>query len=318
MAFMAHVISPLALGVLIDKRRESHRHHQSMNIHHLELFYYVARFEGISEAVRNIPYGIQQPAVSVQILQLEEDLGTKLFNRRPFQLTPAGTKLYAFIQPFFSGVELVGEEIRGKAGQFIRFGAPNTALRTHCLTLLKAMRQKIPHLRFTLHDAIEPELLALLDKDEIDLAVTNLPEKLPVGMSAEPLVKLPLVLLVPEGHKLKSAADLWKRDKIEEPLISLPPVESITRHFQQGLTRLGVDWLATIMVNSVDLIEIYVANGFGLGLSVAIPGVKALPGLRRVPLDGFDPVVVGALWRGRPTPLIKAFIDEMKLRANSL
>ena len=35
-----------------------------MNIHHLELFYYVARYGGITEAVRNIPYGIQQPAVS--------------------------------------------------------------------------------------------------------------------------------------------------------------------------------------------------------------------------------------------------------------
>ena len=33
-----------------------------MNIHHLELFYYVAKFGGISEAVRNMPYGIQQPA----------------------------------------------------------------------------------------------------------------------------------------------------------------------------------------------------------------------------------------------------------------
>ena len=61
-----------------------------MNIHHLELFYYVARFGGISEAVRNIPYGIQQPAVSGQILQLEEFLGVTLFQRRPFELTPAG------------------------------------------------------------------------------------------------------------------------------------------------------------------------------------------------------------------------------------
>lgn len=289
-----------------------------MNIHHLELFYYVARHEGISEAVRNIPYGIQQPAVSFQILQLEEDLGTKLFNRRPFQLTPAGAKLYAFIQPFFSNVEQMGEEIRGKAGQFIRFGAPNTALRTHCLALLKSMRKKIPNLRFTLHDAIEPELLGLLDQDEIDLAVTILPPKLPVGMSAEPLVKLPLVLLVPEGNKLKSAADLWKRDKIEEPLISLPPIESIARNFQQGLARLGVEWLATVMVNSVDLIEIYVANGFGLGVTVDIPGVKTHAGLRRVTLDGFDPVVVGALWRGKPTPLIKSFVAEMKVMAVSL
>ena len=45
-----------------------------MNIHHLELFYYVARYRGISRAVRNTPYGIQQPAVSSQILLLEQDL----------------------------------------------------------------------------------------------------------------------------------------------------------------------------------------------------------------------------------------------------
>ncbi|WP_193352232.1 LysR family transcriptional regulator [Chthoniobacter flavus] len=71
-----------------------------MNVHHLEIFYYVARHGGISEAVRNFPYGIQQPAVSAQILQLEQSLGTRLFQRRPFQLTPAGEQLYAFIRPF--------------------------------------------------------------------------------------------------------------------------------------------------------------------------------------------------------------------------
>jgi len=58
-----------------------------MNIHHLELFYYVAQHGGISRAVRHIPYGIQQPAVSSQMLLLEEDLGTRLFERSPFRLT---------------------------------------------------------------------------------------------------------------------------------------------------------------------------------------------------------------------------------------
>ena len=53
-----------------------------LNIHHLELFYYVARHRGISEAVRNMPYGIQQPAVSAQLLQLEDHLGVTLFQRR--------------------------------------------------------------------------------------------------------------------------------------------------------------------------------------------------------------------------------------------
>lgn len=63
-----------------------------MNVHHLELFYYVAKHGGIMPAVRNIPYGIQQPAVSAQVAQLEEFLGVTLFQRRPFALTPAGEK----------------------------------------------------------------------------------------------------------------------------------------------------------------------------------------------------------------------------------
>lgn len=73
-----------------------------MNVHHLELFYYVARHGGISQAVRNMPYGIQQPAMSGQIINLEEFLGVTLFQRRPFQLTAAGEDLYRFIGPFFS------------------------------------------------------------------------------------------------------------------------------------------------------------------------------------------------------------------------
>jgi Bacterial regulatory helix-turn-helix protein, lysR family len=76
-----------------------------MNIHYLELFYYVARHGGIVPAVRNMPYDIQQPAVSGQIARLEESLGTKLFNRRPFALLPAGKELFEFIRPFFDEID---------------------------------------------------------------------------------------------------------------------------------------------------------------------------------------------------------------------
>jgi Transcriptional regulator len=87
-----------------------------MNVHHLELFYYVARHGGIMEAVRNIPYGIQQPAVSGQVAQLEEHLGVTLFHRRPFALTPEGEKLYEFIQPFFSNLRQNRQRITGRPG----------------------------------------------------------------------------------------------------------------------------------------------------------------------------------------------------------
>ncbi len=39
---------------------------EDMNVHHLELFYFVAKYGGITPAVRQMPYGIQQPAVSGQ------------------------------------------------------------------------------------------------------------------------------------------------------------------------------------------------------------------------------------------------------------
>ena len=73
-----------------------------MNIHHLELFYYVAKHGGIAAAVRNMPYGIQQPAVSGQIARLEEALGAKLFNRRPFSLLPAGVELFELVKPCYT------------------------------------------------------------------------------------------------------------------------------------------------------------------------------------------------------------------------
>ena len=97
-----------------------------MNVHHLELFYYVARHKGIAAAVRNIPYGIQQPAVSAQIARLEEGLGIKLFQRRPFMLTPAGTELFEFIEPFFGGLEKVEKTIRATAQPQLRIAAGST------------------------------------------------------------------------------------------------------------------------------------------------------------------------------------------------
>ena len=91
-----------------------------MNLHHLELFYYVAKYEGITAAVRKMPYGIQQPAVSSQLQNLEGALGVKLFNRRPFALTPAGEELYDFVYPFFSRLGQMKERLTGEESHHLR------------------------------------------------------------------------------------------------------------------------------------------------------------------------------------------------------
>ena len=289
-----------------------------MNVHHLELFYYVGRHGGISEAVRNIPYGIQQPAVSGQIIQLEDFLGVTLFHRRPFAFTPAGEELYQFIRPFFDNLEPVAEKIRGGASVPVRVAASSVVLRDHLPEILMRLRKKFPRLKLTLREGLHPQMESWLQSREIDLAITLLEGKPPASTKTMTLLTLPLVLLVPRKSPFKSAATLWQQDKILDTLISLPANEGITKHFQAGLAKRGIDWPTGIEVDSLDLIEAYVANGFGIGLSVAIPRRKLADVVRALALPEFDPVVIGALWHGKLTDVTSAFLDELRRRAEQL
>jgi DNA-binding transcriptional LysR family regulator len=289
-----------------------------VNIHHLELFYYVAKHGGIMPAVRNIPYGIQQPAVSSQIAQLEEFLGVKLFHRRPFALTAEGKKLYGFVQPFFSNLEKVAGELQGGRARRIRIGAATIVLREHLPELFQNVRKRFFGLKLSLREGSPAELEALLQRDEIDLAVTVIETKTAPGIHALALLELPPVLLVPKNSAVKSADELWQRDTIDEPLICFPPGEPLSKNFQTRLNKLGVDWFPNIEAGSMDLIETYVASGLGIGVSAAIPKKIFSPKVRVLPLDGFPPLVVGALWRGRKTPLLEAFLDELKRRAEEM
>jgi len=289
-----------------------------MNIHYLELFYYVARHGGISEAVRNIPYGIQQPAVSGQVIQLEEDLGVTLFQRRPFALTAAGEELYGFIRPFFDNLDAVADKIRGGISQHVRIGASEIVLRDHLPEILQGVRKKCPKFRFSLCEGYQPQLESWLQKQEIDVAVTLLDSKPASGTQTLPLLKVPLVLLVEKSSRLHSAEELWKRDRIEDTLIGLPPNEGICKTFQQGLNRLGVDWFTGIEVSSLALIETYVANGYGIGLSVLPPKAKFLPQVRCLPLPDFPSMTFGAIWLGKPTPLLQALLEGMQQRVQQV
>ena len=286
-----------------------------MNIHHLELFYYVARHGGIMEAVRNIPYGIQQPAVSGQVAHLEEYLGVILFQRRPFSLTPAGEKLYRYIEPFFANLDAVASELQGGKARQIRIGATTIVLRDHLPELCQTVRKRFPNLKFTLREGYPADFETLLLKEELDLAVTTIEKKPAPGLHSLALVELPLVLLVEKSSPVTAATQLWQRDRIQEALICLPAAEAVCKNFQAGLSRLGVDWFPGIEVSSMDLIETYVANGFGIGLSVQVPNAKVSPKVRTVPVPDFAPVSLGAIWRGKAAALLQVFLDEIQLRA---
>ncbi len=291
-----------------------------MNIHHLELFYYVARHGGITEAVRHMPYGIQQPAVSGQVARLEEYLGAVLFQRRPFALTPAGEKLFKAIEPFFGSLDKLAEGLQEGSSERIQIGASTIVLRDHLPEFLRNLHRRFPQLRITMREGYPVDLEGFLQRGEIDLAITLLESKAAPGVKRLPLIDLPLTLLVERNSPIKSLAQLWKQGRILEPLICLPGPETVCKNFQQGLMRLQVEWYPTIEASSIEVIQSYVANGFGIGLSVVVPQAAEDPKVRRLPLPQgtFAPVRIGALWRGRLSSSMQALLDDLQARAKQL
>lgn len=288
-----------------------------MNIHHLELFYYVARWNGISEAVRHIPYGIQQPAVSAQILQLEDSLGVTLFRRRPFCLLPPGERLYRFIQPFFENLEGVSGELRGAAGS-VRLGASEVVLRDHLPIILRRLKDRFPKLKIHLREGVQPQFEKWLQDRELDIAMTMLEAKPPPGISARCVIRIPLALFVPARWKIKSAEELWKRDRIEYDLLSLPGDELLAKTFQQTLAKKGVDWFPTMELTSLELIQIYVAEGYGIGLGAHVPQGRLRPGVKALPLLDFPTVDFGLLWHGKMSSATAALAEELEKRAHEV
>lgn len=285
---------------------------RAMNIHHLELFYYVAKHGGISAAVRHMPYGIQQPAVSSQILRLEEDLGMKLFERQPFKLTPTGVELLAFVQPFFDNIGPVADKLRKGFAPHLRIAAPEPILRDHLPTVLQRVKQEHPELRLSVRSGLQLELEGWIRAREIDLAIMPLYRKLPKPLRSLRLLRLPLVLLVPKKSKRKSAAEFWADGRPSEPLINLPESDTISQLFQAGLKRLNVTWNVSVEAGSLDLTLQYVAGGAGVGVSIAVPELVRHPQVRVLPLEGFDRLELAVVWQGEPSPMLQGLLEEMK------
>ena len=283
------------------------------NLHHLELFYHVARNGGITAAARSMPYGIQQPAISGQISQLETELGIRLFQRRPFKLTPAGRELYEFLSPFFGALPDVAARIAGNASRRLRLAAPATIIRQHLPDVLAEVRKERPDFELSLVDTDQRGAFDLLEREEVDLAVCELEGRAPAGIRTEILISMPLVLLLPSSYKVARSG--MHGMAVDLPLIRPTAETAMSRLFNKSLASARLDWPARIEVNSLELVHAYVAQGFGAGLSVRAPGIKAPKGTRMWKIPDCPELTIAAAWRGKLSPLAAMVLNGLQQRA---
>lgn len=294
-----------------------------MNIHHLELFYYVAKYEGITPAVRKMPFGIQQPAVSGQLLQFEKDLGVKLFNRRPFALTPEGEALYDFAYPFFSKVPEIEARLKGEDRKHLRLAASASVLRTHLPQLLEAMKVKERELKLTLREVEPANVTRLLLDQQVDMAVSALWGKMADGLQTKTLLKLPVILRVPKAWKVKSFDELIHDDGMGRlvgrvPLVALPANEVLMKVLAAYLKAKGVMWETEVEVASLDAIVSYAGLGFGAGLGVKVPGLPVPENLDEISLEDCAPMEIGLIWQGKLRPMSEWFMEEASAYVKTL
>ena len=94
--------------------------------------------------------------------------------------------------------------------------------------------------------------------------------------------------------------------------VRLPETETVSRLFRKGLQRLKVDWPIHIEASSLDLITRYVANGYGIGLSVSDPALVRHPQVQILELAEFLPIEIAAFWNGAMSPVVREIPEDMQ------
>ena len=281
-------------------------------IQQVELFYYVARYGGISRAIRHLPYGLSQPAVSKQVGLLEEQVGCILFERGPFLLTPEGERLHAYSRSFFEGLNQTLTGLRADAPRIVRVASTPLILREYFPDIVTPLRARFPDILFSFLEGAQVDIDQWFENRQADLMINVIEGRPQPGCHVQPLVTVPLVLLVLKDSKVRSLRDLLKFEGRTLHILVPPNHDAITRKFRTGLRRWPAGWVPLMQGTSLELISTYVQRGHGVGLSVQVPGRPLPEGVRAVPLPGFPKLRVGAVWRGPRDAIMQVILHELR------
>src|SRR6266704_5586034 len=194
-----------------------------MEIHQLRYFCAVAEAGSFSRAAEQSH--ISQPSLSQQILKLEDELGTRLFDRlgRSVRLTELGKTFLPRARAVLRELEAArGDVVEGKEfiGGPIIVGVIPTVAPYFLPPRLTTFSPKFPQVRLTIVEEITPVLLDRLRSGTIDVAILALPTR-GHEFDAIPLLTERLFAALPKKHKLTSRHSLSLKDLRAEPFLLL-------------------------------------------------------------------------------------------------
>jgi molybdate transport repressor ModE-like protein len=176
--------------------------------------------------------GFTPSALSQQLSKLEREVGTALIERgrAGTRLTGPGRVLLEHGERVLGELRAAEQAVRAAAGaepRRIAVGAFSTAARTLLPRALAALKDEWPGIRTSLVDIEPPDGYGLVAARELDLLVTHrypggtLP---PVrGLRRRLLLRDPLRLVLPRGHRLAAGPEITLADLADEDWVSGAP-----------------------------------------------------------------------------------------------
>lgn len=192
-----------------------------MNLKRLEYFCQLAELGNFTRAAQTV--GIAQPALTVAIQKLEQEVGLKLINRadKNSLLTAEGVVLYKLATQLLSQakqIELELEELKDLERGTIRFGVPAMMGSYYFPKILTEFKQKYPKIKIHLVDqgtvALEKKLL----DSELDLALIRSDLENP-QLRYTKLINEEVVAGMSSSHSLAAEKTISMAQFCQQPLV---------------------------------------------------------------------------------------------------
>jgi DNA-binding transcriptional LysR family regulator len=215
---------------------------------------------------------LTQPAVSLQIKALEEDLGVQLFDRTGahISLTEAGKVLLGYARQGQALLAQAEHEVAALSGEHagqLTLGASTTIAQYVLPRLLGEFRRAHPRLHLTLISGNTEHMVHAVEKQKIALGLIEGPAR-SRDVKAEPFLVDELVLIVPAAHEWAERASVSCSEMAAFPLLMRERGSGTRREIEMALERHGVK-LGSLEIamelDSTEAIKSAVEAGLGAG-----------------------------------------------------
>jgi DNA-binding transcriptional LysR family regulator len=256
----------------------------------LRVFAAVARHGSMTRAADELH--LTTPAVSMQVRELESQVGVPLFDRvgRHVVLSTAGEYFLVHARRMLAALKDADDamaRLRHLDAGTLRIGLVGTA-KYFVPRLLALFREEHPSVQVGLEVAGNREaLVTLLRAGEVDLAVMGRPPR-ELAVRSEAFAAHPLVFVAPPGHPLAALREVTPMQLDAWPFIVREQGSGTRAAMQEFFATHGCAPLQTMAMSSNETIKQAVMAGLGLSfLSLHTLGIELGAGLLRVlPVQG--------------------------------